>query len=509
MKFVFLTIFAGFIFISCSIKSKETSNKFIEATASLYNESAKPFYHGVASGDPLQDRVILWTRVTPDDSLASVSVSWEISTAPDFSTVNKKDSLTTSMAKDFTVKVDVDGLSPGTKYYYRFTALGKTSEIGEAKTLSLNPDSLKLAVVSCANWEWGFFNAYEKIAQRADIDVVVHLGDFIYEYGTGKYGDTTIGRVNIPKHEIITLRDYRQRYSQYRLDKGLHDMSLKHPMIAIWDDHEIANNSYISGAQNHQPNEGNYENRKTAARQAYYEWIPIRESGNHYRTFSMGKLADLIMLDERLAGREKPVDSVSDPSWQKDSRTMLGKEQLDWFEKELENSKAIWKIIGNQVIFSDMNTKALYSQMPTNFDSWDGYPAEKKKLKNFILQNKIRDVVFITGDAHSSWAIEVATDVKKTYSPFAIELVTTSITSANGNEKYPDDTVKVKEAEMLKVNPHLKYLNNRDHGYMLLTLSPQKSRAEWWFVTAVRLPESAEYLGKSVEVTAGSVKFVP
>src|SRR5258706_9410721 len=504
-----LIVFGSFFFAACMPKKEKQEETYKDPTSSLYDQTLKPFYHGVASGDPLQDRVILWTRVTQDDSTATINVKWEISASPDFSSIVKSDSIATSASRDFTVKVDATGLKPSTKYFYRFTALGQTSETGETKTLSQNPDSVKLAVVSCSNWEWGFFNPYEKISLRSDVDVVVHLGDFIYEYAVGKYGDTTIGRINIPKHEIISLKDYRLRYSQYRLDKGLHDVSVKHPLIAIWDDHEIANNSYIGGAQNHQPKEGDYEKRKAAARQAYYEWIPIREGENHYRTFSFGKLADLIMLDERLAGRQKQVDSITDPSYQNEGRTMLGKEQFDWFEKKLKSSQATWKIIGNQVIFSDMNTKALYSQMPTNFDSWDGYPAEKRKLKNFILQNKIKDLIFITGDAHSAWAIEVATELKKTYSPFAIELVTTSVSPANGNEKHPDDTVKKSEAEMLRSNPHLKYLNNRDHGYMLLTLTQQKAKAEWWFVNTVRLPETGEFLGKSMEVRRGSVKFNP
>jgi alkaline phosphatase D len=341
------------------------------------------------------------------------------------------------------------------------------------------------------------------------VDVVVHLGDFIYEFATGQYGDTTIGRINIPKHEIVSLKDYRLRYSQYRLDKGLHDISVKHPMIAIWDDHEIADNSYTEGAKNHQLNEGEYAKRKAAARQAYYEWIPIRESENHYRSFSFGNLADLIMLDERLAGREKPVENKNDPSLQSEARSMLGQAQLDWFKNQLKNSKGSWKIIGNQVIFSDMKLAPIHPSLPTNFDSWDGYPAEKKKLKDFILQNKINNIVFITGDAHSSWAIEAATDVKRTYSPFAIELVTTSISSANGDEKYSEDTVKANEQKMLKINPHLKYLNNQDHGYMILTLTPQKAKAEWWFVKTVRLPETEEFLGKTVYVKKDIVKILP
>lgn len=483
---------------ACSQKDKIQNLK--EDVASLYDASQKPFYHGVASGDPLQDRVIIWTRVTPDDSTSIVKVKWELAEPSDFKTIFKTDSTSTSIARDFTVKVDVTGLQPNTKYFYRFIALDKTSIVGETKTLPSETDSLKLAVVSCANWEWGFFNPYSKIADRKDIDAVIHLGDFLYETASGKYGDTTIGRINIPKHEIVSLKDYRTRYSQYRLDVGLKKVSAQHPMIAIWDDHEIANNSYTDGAQNHQPEEGDYQKRKAAARQAYYEWIPIRESQPHYRKFSFGKLLDLIMLDERLAGRVKQVDSISDPDFESEKRSMLGNEQLSWLENELKKSSSTWRILGNQVPFSDLNLSAIFPTMPKNFDSWDGYPAEKKKLKNFIAENKIKDVVFVTGDMHSSWAMEATTPKEK---PIAVELVTTSISSANGDEYNPADSVKKSELSTLKLNPHVKFVDNRHHGYLLLSVRPSNIKAEWWFVETVRIPETKEFPGKTFLIELG------
>jgi alkaline phosphatase D len=488
-------------------KQKGKIQVFKEPVSSLYDPSQKPFYHGVASGDPLQDRVILWTRVTPNDSSSKILVKWEISETPDFKTVTKSDTITTSILRDFTVKVDAIGLQPKTKYYYRFHALDKTSPTGETKTLGQETDSLKLAIVSCANWEWGFFNPYSKIADRKEIDAVIHLGDFLYETASGKYGDTTIGRINIPRHEIVSLSDYRTRYSQYRLDAGLKRISVQHPMIAIWDDHEIANNSYTEGAQNHQPEEGDYQKRKEAARQAYYEWIPIRESQPHYRKFSFGKLVDLVMLDERLAGRVKQVDSISDPSFESEKRSMLGEAQLQWLEGELKNSASTWRIIGNQVPFSDLQLSAVFPTMPKNFDSWDGYPAEKKKLKNFIIDNKIKDLIFVTGDMHSSWAIEAATDVKTTYKPFAVELVTTSVSSANADESKPVEEVKKGEEETLRLNPHVKFFNNRDHGYLLLNINASSTVAQWWYVETLRLPDSKEYLGKSFIIKKGNPRL--
>lgn len=495
---------------SCQKTKETTQKKWTEAVAAHFDSSMAPFYHGVASGDPLPDRVILWTRVTPEDSVASISVKWEIAEDSNFSSIYQSGSLTTTPARDYTVKVDVDALKPDQVYFYRFVALGKTSIAGRTKTAPVAAkDSLTFAIVSCANWEWGYFNAYDKIADRAILDGVLHLGDYIYEYGTGRYGDTTIGRINIPPHEVVSLKDYRTRHSLYRLDKGLRRIHQQHPFIAIWDDHEIANNSYVSGAQNHQPEEGDYAARKAAAKQAYYEWIPIRESGQLYRSYSFGSLADVVMLDERLAGRSAQLDSLTDPTFNNPERSMLGKDQLSWFENSLKNSKATWKVIGNQVIFSDVYLSAVYPKMPRNLDSWDGYPAEKKSIKDFIVQNKIQNILFTTGDTHASWAIEAATDVKKTYSPFAIELGVTSISSGNGDEGKGKtvETVKLAEQVLMKYNPHVKYLNNRDHGYLLITLYPTKLKAEWFYVKTLRKSQSDEFLGQKFEVEKGSTKL--
>ena len=227
-----------------------------EQLSNEFHVELKPFYHGVASGDPLKDRVIIWTRVTPDKA-AEVSVSWQISEEADFKSIANEGEVSTDSLRDYTVKVDAYGLKPGTKYYYQFEALGQKSIIGETATLPEQTDSLNLAVVSCSNYEFGYFTAYEKIAAQSDIFAVLHLGDYIYELGTGAYGDTaSYKRYNYPPYEIVSLSDYRNRYSQYRLDEDLRLVHQKKPFIAVWDDHEIANNSYKTGAQNHQPDDG-------------------------------------------------------------------------------------------------------------------------------------------------------------------------------------------------------------------------------------------------------------
>lgn len=503
-----------FLVASCSTSPETIPDQYVDPVAALYDQTLKPFYHGVASGDPLPDRVIIWTRVTPEKMNITIPVKWEIAEDANFTSIYKSDTTSARLEHDYTVKVDVDGLLPDHTYYYRFHAFDKYSIIGKTKTTPVDAkESLEFAVVSCSNWEWGYFNAYDKIANRNSLDAVIHLGDYIYEYAVGKYGDTTIGRFNLPSYEIITLQDYRTRYSQYRTDVGSRRVHQQHPFITVWDDHEVANNSYTDGAQNHQPDEGGYEERKKAARQAYYEWLPIRENKLLYRNISFGPLADLFMLDERLAGRTKPVDSLSDPSYNDEARSMLGPHQLQWFENELSSSKATWKLVGNQVIFSDIDLSEVIPKMPRNLDSWDGYPAEKKQIKNTILDNGIRNVLFLTGDTHASWAIEVATDVANTYDSatsrgaFAVEFGTPSISAANSNERKPTEEVIKSEITLIKANPHIKYTNNRDHGYILLTLTPDKAISEWYYVETLREQGSAEHKGEGFEVARGTTKL--
>lgn len=494
-------------FCSCQLgKDQSTVKRLTEPVAPLYDVTEKPFYHGVASGDPLTNKVVIWTRVTPDDSLASIDVSWEISENEQFESPVKAGSFTTSPKRDYTVKVDVDGLTPDTRYFYRFKALNQTSPVGRTQTLPAGHiDSLKFAVVSCSNWQHGYFNGYNRIADK-EVDVVLHLGDYIYEYGTDNAKNAD--RKHLPDHEIITLADYRTRYSQYHLDEGLRKMRLRHPMITIWDDHEVANNTYLEGAQNHQPGEGDFLARKAAAKKAYYEWIPIREGEKHYRTFTFGSLAELIMLDERNEGKTKPAAGVNDPIYAQQDRSMLGQEQLQWFETKLRNASPVWKIIGNQVMFSDLDRSAVSPNNPRNMDSWDGYPAEKQKIADVIRSQNLKNVVFLTGDTHASWAFEVVADplkkISADYQPLAVEFGTPSISSSNSNESMPDDSVKIREQKLTNTNPHLKYVNQRDHGYVLMTIYPNRVRADWFFVGSVLQPDNTERRAHTATVAVNS-----
>jgi len=501
--------------------NKETTNTrgllSNDGTFKYHKAEQRPFYHGVASGDPLADRVIIWTRVTPQ-ALQDVDVSWKIATDQAMQNVVNSGSFTTNEDRDFTVKVDADGLEPDTYYYYQFEALNGKSPVGRTKTTPIGKtDEVAFAVVSCSNYEAGYFNAFGRIAEKDDLDAVLHLGDYIYEYGVGVYGDTTLGRLNVPPHEIVKLSDYRTRYALYRLDEDFQAAHQMHPFITIWDDHEITNNSYKTGAQNHQPDEeGDYETRKSVARQAYYEWLPVRETERQelYRQIDFGNLVDLIMLDERLAGRSQQVDSITAPNYEDPERSMLGAQQLAWFQEQLANSGATWKVIGNQVIFSELDFSEIFPGLIRNLDAWDGYPVEKQKIINFIQENDVKNVVFVTGDSHASWAFEVPTSIEDyktdSTSVVAVEFAGTSVSSANYDENVSMDTVLMIQQMYTDPakNPQLKFNNLHDHGYFILRLTPEEATAEYHYVSTVKAKDATEKVGKTLRVASGTNELI-
>ena len=487
-----------------------------DGTAMFRTATLAPFYHGVASGDPLKDRVIIWTRVTPEFEGAT-TVKWAISTEASLANPLHSNTITTDASKDYTVKIDVTDLAPNTTYYYQFEAFGKKSIIGRTKTTASDViDHVKLAIVSCSNYEAGYYNAFANIAARNDLDAVVHLGDYIYEYGPGTYADTTLGksRQHLPAKEIIALSDYRTRYAQYRLDVDFQKAHQQHPFITIWDDHEFANNVYQTGAENHQAEEGDFAQRKAAAKQAYFEWLPVRDNTNKdiQRTIRFGNLVDLILLDERVAGRTMPVDSASQANFKAADRSMLGAAQLAWFQNQLKNSTATWKVIGNQVIFSLLDLSWRTPDSPFNLDAWDGYPHEQAQINQFLSDNNISNVIFTTGDTHCSWAFEVPADIAAYKSDasahtVAVEFGTPSITSANFDESTSIEEVLKAEAIFTNANfnPHLKYVNLRDHGYLSLNIRPEETIAEWHYVMAInKRITTKDTIGKRYIVKSGN-----
>ena len=333
------------------------------------------FLHGVASGDPLQTQVIIWTRVTPSDSSARLEVLWEVAKDADFKHITATGKVLTTAAQDFTVKVDVTGLAAGQVYFYRFKSASKYSITGQTKTLATQVQSVQFAVCSCSNFPAGYFHVYKEMTKQ-DVDVVIHLGDYIYEYGMGEYATeeaVAMGRALADDNnaEIIRLDDYRKRYALYRLDADLQAAHQRHPFIVIWDDHELANDTWEKGAENHQSDtEGDFLERKLAALAAYFEWMPIRPIDDQhikiYRQFDFGTLVQLTMLDTRIIARNVQLDyanymtaaGLDIAKFQADlinpARTLIGVEQRNWLLQKLQQSTATWNLLGQQILMSKM-----------------------------------------------------------------------------------------------------------------------------------------------------------
>jgi alkaline phosphatase D len=456
-------------------------------------ECIAPFYHGVASGDPLSDRVIIWTRVTPADFNQSISVNYKVSTDNSFSTIVSQGVVQTDSTKDFTVKVDVTGLSPNTFYFYEFESNGSYSPVGRTKTLPLGDvNNVRFAVVSCANLEAGYFNVYEAINERNDVDAVLMLGDYIYEYASGGYApNSSIDRVCEPEQEIIELPEYRLRYSSYHMDNALRKLHQNFPWICVWDDHETANNSFVNGAENHTADEGDWYTRKDNGKRAFFEWLPIRPKGPEntqiFRSFKWGNLANLIMLDTRLEGRDEQV-SANSTTINDTNRTILGQEQFNWLKDELSLGTQQWKVLGNQVMMGEINALG----NPINTDGWDGYPAERQRLYNHLEQNNIDNFVVATGDIHTSWAI----NLENGNTPVGVEFVTPSVTS-------PGSPLNVGGLLTFE-NPHLKYVELTKKGFVILDITMDKIQGDWYYVNTIDQQNAANTCQKSYFSNAGN-----
>jgi len=457
------------------------------------DRGAFPF--GVASGDPRQEQVVIWTNVLPKNVAERVEVRWEMARDTQMTDLAASGTFWTDSSSAFTVHVTATGLKEGSTYFYRFSALGSTSPIGRTRTAHRNPEKLRFAVASCANLPAGFFNGYALIAQQRDIDAVVHLGDYIYEYGSR--GEVL--RSHIPPNEIIGLSDYRSRYAQYRLDTDLMEAHRLHPFIVIWDDHENANNSHRNGADNHQPNEGDWELRKAVSKKAYFEWMPVEnpESQSIVRSFNYGGLADLFMLEGRLE-RSDPLPNFQHPSLNDTSRTMLGHAQTDWLTEGLKASKAKWRIIGNNVMFAAMDFGKFAKDRQRNMDGWDGYPANRNRIFDTLEVHGIKDNIIITGDIHTAWGMELTRDPydrdvyhrRKHKGVFGAEFVAHSISSKNLDEMRGKLVARIGATytRSAKRNPHLRFVNLMDHGYMLLELSSEKATSTWVFSKTLKKP---------------------
>lgn len=459
------------------------------------------FRHGVASGDPLADRVILWTRVTPPDAAdtAVIEIRWQVASDPGLTQVAARGTARTSAQRDFTIKVDAPGLQPGRTYYYAFEARGQRSPVGRTRTLPASAERLRLAVACCANYPAGFFNVYRCLANRADLDAIVHVGDYIYEFENGIFGDgATLLRIPEPRREAVTLSDYRIRYATYRTDPDLQEAHRQHPFIAVWDDHEITNDAWAGGAGNHNPElgEGDWASRRSAAYRAYLEWMPVREAAGAsiqlYRAFRFGSLADLVMLDTRgLRDRQVAPDDVAglaDPE-----RTLLGAAQERWLFDQLRASQragTAWRLIGQQIMFARVMTPGKPVLIS---DTWEGYQAARDRVFDGLTADRIRDVAILSGDLHSSWAFDVPRNPWEEYQPsgdgsLAVELMAPAISSP---PLFSAPGLRDRAPLLRTMLPHLKFLDGDNRGYVLVDVTPARLLAEWWFVPTV-LERSAE-----------------
>ena len=501
---------------------KITSVGAIGLSASISSSCSKNTYsfnHGVASGDPLEDRVILWTRVTPQQS-GPVEAILEISEDENFSKIAYSKKLRTSSLSDYTIKYDFlakQYCDSDKGFFYRFRAGSSISEIGKSKTFSKNIVSAKIGVFSCSNFPAGYFNAYQAAAEKNDLDLWLHLGDYLYEYPMGGYATDNaekLGRTPSPMHEMITLSDYRQRHAQYKLDQGSIALHKHAPLIAVWDDHEFSNDAWKRGAENHSEDgsEGDFYARRSAAIKAYYEWMPIREQQNKrriFREFKIGKLIHLIMLDTRQYGRDKqlqPKDYLSESGFNQakfyndlnsKNRELLGAEQLSWIENSVLKSNAAWTIFGQQVLMAKLKfpdiSKMLKTEeipnflkpylkflglgIPSNLDAWDGYPAARNSLYK-LMKNAKKKFISLAGDTHNSWVSELENQSGK---KVGIELGAPSVTSPGITDILNLDQNKFVDS-IVKINKELQWMDPSNRGYLFLNCMENKIIASFNFI---------------------------
>ena len=500
------------------------------------------FHHGVASGDPLNDAVILWTRVS-NTSGEPLTLDWLVARDEAMTDIVASGVAKTDADRDYTVKVDARGLPSDALLYYRFAIGDNVSPVGRTRTLPAGSvNTARFAVVSCSNHTYGFFNAYRDIAEHDDLDAVIHLGDYIYEYGLGQYATEraeALGRVPDPPTELLTLSDYRRRYAQYRSDPDLKAAHAAHPMIAVWDDHEIANDAWRGGAENNQDDEGRWQERRDAAIRAWFEWMPVRGVPNGagtriFRKFRYGDLMSLIMLDTRLYGRDRQPDAGSSvtaesvaAALQDPERRMLGHRQQGWLRRSLAaDADTTWQVIGQQVMLAPVRAPELgplldrerpsmlpreqldhyvalsQGNPPMVLDTWNGYPyARGAFLRD--LQELARNPVVLSGDLHTSMANDVVPEGGDR--PVTVEIMPPSVSSPGFDEylplREPDALVEATQA----VNPGVRYMDTRLRGWVHLTVTNEECAAEWHLVDTVHSRDYTKRVDGRFAVTAGEI----
>ncbi|MGL6079541.1 alkaline phosphatase D family protein [Methyloversatilis discipulorum] len=520
------------------------------------------FQHGVASGDPLSDRVIIWTRVSSTRP-GTVAVMWEVALDARFSRIIRRGRVLTGEDIDYTVKADVLGLPAAARLYYRFRADGQLSPVGRTRTLPAGAvEQVKLAVFSCSNYPAGYFHVYAEAARLDDLHAAIHLGDYIYEYPRGGYasGDAAaLGRVSEPAGEILTLDDYRIRHAQYRTDPDLQALHAALPVIAVWDDHEIANDTWRDGAENHSEGlEGLFTERRAAAIKAYHEWMPTRvtdpaQPERIYRSFRFGNLLSLHMLDTRVIGRDRQMDyadyfgatgfdgarfadDLADPN-----RTLLGVEQNDWLGLQLAQSDTTWDLLGQQVLMGRMNIPAplvlgqisfsAYSALvvkaqtapatltpqeqavlaqpaiPYNLDAWDGYAVARETVLG-TARALDKNLVVLSGDTHNAWASDLADYAGRAV---GVEFATPGVTSPGFEEYFPSENPLAVAAGLTQIIGPLQYADTARRGFMIVTATQDACRCEWRYVSTVKSHSYVLQQGPALKVLPGAAnrKLMP
>ncbi len=514
------------------------------------------FAHGVASGDPLARKVIIWTRVTTDRQ-GRIPVLWEVATDPACRRVVRAGIAFTGVEQDHTVKVDVTGLRPDTVYHYRFRIGRHLSPVGRTRTLPVGTvEAVRLAVFTCSNYPAGYFHAYGEAAKRDDLHAAIHLGDYIYEYGRDGYASADaaeLGREVEPAGELLTLDDYRQRYAQYRTDPDLQAVHAAMPFIHVWDDHEIANDTWKNGAENHDPaSEGDFGARRAAALQAFHEWLPIRSPDPQrkekiFRSFPFGNLIALHMLDTRVIARDLQLEYASyfgsDGSFDSarfavdmadPARQLLGAEQMLWLHRQLSASSATWQILGQQVLMGRMNIpaplvlgqigfadysallgkaraapgsltaqeRAILAQpsIPYNLDAWDGYVVARETvlgMARFLDKN----LVVLAGDTHNAWASDLL-DMQGRQ--VGVEFAVASVSSPGLETYFPSENPAAVAAGLEAIIEPLRYANTGDRGYMVVTATPAECRCDWHYVSTVKDKDYTVLDGMSLRTLPGT-----
>lgn len=542
---------------ACGTSESSTDTKGGASSITATGDSARRFRHGVASGEPLPEAVVIWTRVTPsDDALpgsnkgAPTEVFWELSRDANFKTIVQSGKVMSTAARDHTLHIDVTGLQASTPYWYRFATKDGVSPTGRTKTapaLNAKPAALRFGMVTCAEYEFGFFAAYRHLAERNDIEAVLHMGDYIYEFGTS-YGPVAtpgagFGRVHNPPKEITTLSDYRTRYGQYHSDPDLQKLHARHPFITIYDDHEIANDWWREGAENHDDSEGAFIDRLAAGLQAWREWLPLRPFSatdplRAWRRMQFGDLVDLWAIDTRLYRDQQPTNAIVgygsvDPAVDSPTRTILGAEQRTWLKAGLASSTARWKVLSNQVPFYPFVVGAalpnaleqaldpLDGTLPPlpatlTVEDWNGYRAEQQEM--MAVMAEAQNVVVLTGDYHESFAAEVPIhpgDYLLNGNSVAVEFICPSVTSPGLSETLEGVGIgplsslinPVFELNLTLANPWVKYHEGFSNGFAVVEFGRERTQMDYWFIADRSKADTTATVAASWEVRQGAAKL--